>query len=41
MSGSVSHQTPDCPWLQAECLSVGADEHSVPVIKLMEADLQV
>lgn len=25
----------------SECLSVGADEHSVPVIRLMEADLQV
>lgn len=27
--------------LPAECLSVGGDEHSVPVIRLMEADLQV
>lgn len=27
--------------LPAKCLSVGADERSIPVIKLMEADLQV
>ena len=41
MSGRVSHQSADGSRLPAECLSVGGDERSVPVIRLMEADLQV
>lgn len=40
MSGCVSHQSAD--WLRLlECLSVSGDEHSIPAIRLMEADLQV
>lgn len=41
VSACVSHQSADGSRLPAVCLSVGGDERSVPVIRLMEADLQV
>lgn len=41
MGVCVSHESDGRSRQPSECLNVAGDEHSVPVIWLMEADLQV